>query len=356
MSSTRHLVFLTPGFAANEEDSVCTPYLQAYFSALREARPHWRLSIVAMQYPYAAGRYLWRGMEVWAMGGRNRKGAKPWVWRQTVRAVRALHRVQPIHLIHSFWLTEAALLAARCATRLGVPHFASCMGQDALPGNRYLGRLPLGRMRLIAVSADNAAQFRSSTGLDVEAVIPWGIATEDLDPAALADRPVDLLAAGSLAPVKRYDRLVRVVAMLRDEFPTLNAVLVGDGPERGALERQAGELGLEGHLRFAGLLGRPAVLQAMSQAKVFLHSSQSEGAGLVLVEALARGCHLVTTPVGLGASLPQGIAADKCAVTASTFGLYAAARAFLHSPVDWLPRAPFPLSQTLAGHLALYGE
>lgn len=354
MKSGSHLVFVTPGFARDEQDSTCTPYLQAYFLALKAARPDLRISIVAMQYPYIRGKYQWHGLDVVAIGGKNRRWWKPVVWKRTRRAIARLHREQPVELVHSFWLTEATHVAAKACKNLGIKHVASCMGQDVLPTNAYLKKLPFGRMHLIALSAFNAGLMKKNVGREADAVIPFGLADTDIDKNASHNRPIDLLAVGSLIPVKRYDRFLRVVKMASEVRPGLRAMLIGDGEARKDLERHAAELGLEGILEFAGQMSRDKVLEMMSSAKVFVHTSDMEGTGLVLVEALGRGMHVVTAPVGVGGELMDGVAADKCAVSMATFTLYEEAVAFLDQPVDWQPRLPYPMAKCVADHLVVY--
>lgn len=356
MKSGSHIVFVTPGFARDEQDSTCTPYLQAFFRALKAERPDLRISIVAMQYPYSRGVYQWHGLQVTAIGGRNRRLWKPLVWRRTRRAILKLHRQQPIDVIHSFWLTEAGWVAAQVCKRLGIRHVASCMGQDVLPTNAYLRRLPFARMHLIALSAFNAELVKRHVGREADAVIPFGLAMEDVDRSASMDRPIDLLAVGSLVPVKRYDRFLRIVKLVSERRPSLRAVLVGEGDARRDLEHKAEELGLSGIVEFEGQLSRGEVLARMSAARVFVHTSDMEGTGLVLVEALGRGAHVVTSPVGVGGELMEGPAADKCAVHQSTFGLYEAAVAFLENPVDAAPREPYLMADCVKAHLRVYGN
>ncbi|MFN8396235.1 MAG: glycosyltransferase [Bacteroidia bacterium] len=356
MKSGSHLVFVTPGFARDEQDSTCTPYLQSFFLALKAARPDLRLTIIAMQYPYFRGKYKWHGLDVIAVGGKNRRLRKPMVWRRTRRAIVKLHRRQPIDVVHSFWLTEATNVAAKACKRLGIKHVASCMGQDVLPTNAYLKKLPFGRMHLIALSAFNAGLMKQHVGREADAVIPFGLADGDVDYNASSNRPIDLLAVGSLVPVKRYDRFLRVVKMASEVYPGLRAMLIGDGEGRKQLERQAAEFGLEGILEFAGQMSRDKVLKMMSSSKVFVHTSDMEGTGLVLVEALGRGMHVVTSPVGVGGELMEGPAADKCAVSMATFTLHEAAVAFLNQPVDWQPRLPYPMDRCVAEHLVVYAR
>jgi glycosyltransferase involved in cell wall biosynthesis len=135
----------------------------------------------------------------------------------------------------------------------------------------------------------------------------------------------------------------------------VRAVLVGEGPQRAVIEGQIKELGLGANLTLVGQKTRAEVLELMRQSKVFVHSSEMEGTGLVLVEALGQGMHLVTTPVGVGEQLPMEAGSDKTAVSQHTFGLYEAALRFLKAPVDWNAREPFPMQGMVASHLQLYG-
>src|SRR5690242_11400538 len=48
--STKHIVILTPGFAAGEDDDTCLPAQQEFVLALQSIRPFWKISIIALQY------------------------------------------------------------------------------------------------------------------------------------------------------------------------------------------------------------------------------------------------------------------------------------------------------------------
>lgn len=354
MQSNKHIVFVTPGFAKDEADTTCLSYLQDFLKVFRKARPDIRISVVTMQYPFKRGKYDWNGVEISAIAGKNRRWAKPLTWWRTVKEIRALHRLQPITLIHSFWLGEATLVAAYAAKKLAVAHFATCMGQDAFPTNRYLKYIALDRLQLIAVSEYNAALIQQAKACTVAAIIPFGNNEEDIDASENSDRPIHVLGVGSLIAVKRYDRFVRIVKLLSEQIPQLRAVLIGDGPERQKLQQLVQQFGLEKNLILRGSLPRKEVLEEMSRAQVFVHTSQTEGTGLVLLEVLSRGAHLVTTPVGIGASLPESQAAEKVVVSESTFGLYQAALHFLQKPVDWKERVIFRTADIVQQHLEIY--
>lgn len=110
------------------------------------------------------------------------------------------------------------------------------------------------------------------------------------------DVPV-VIGVGSFVRAKRFDRFLRALALARAGGAPLRGVLVGDGPEREALEELAGGLGLlPDALWFAGRRGDvPALL---SRADIYLLTSEHEGFPNVLLEAMAARLPVVTTPAG----------------------------------------------------------
>jgi glycosyltransferase involved in cell wall biosynthesis len=101
--------------------------------------------------------------------------------------------------------------------------------------------------------------------------------------------------AGRLTPQKDPITFLRALAALRRELPTAAGLVIGDGPLRGDLEREAARVGLAQHCLFAGVRSDvPALLGAMD---VFVLSSVSEGLPFVLLEAMALACPVVATAV-----------------------------------------------------------
>ncbi len=82
------------------------------------------------------------------------------------------------------------------------------------------------------------------------------------------------------------------------DIPDVELVVAGDGPERGALERRARELGLDGRVRFLGSVQRDTVLRLFRAADASLLPSAWENFPHTVVEALAVGCPVIATAVG----------------------------------------------------------
>ena len=111
----------------------------------------------------------------------------------------------------------------------------------------------------------------------------------------LAIRPHEriVLAVGRLSHEKGQAHLLRAAAAWRSDA---RLVIVGDGPDRQALEKLAATLGVADRVTCAGMTGDVAPYYAL--ADVFVLPSLSEGSPNVLLEAMASGLPVVATSVG----------------------------------------------------------
>jgi N-acetyl-alpha-D-glucosaminyl L-malate synthase BshA len=110
-----------------------------------------------------------------------------------------------------------------------------------------------------------------------------------------AERAAVLLHASNFRAVKRVGDAVLALAEVLHVRPAV-LMLVGDGPERTAVERQVRDLGLTGQVAFLGEQARMGPFFA--QADLFLLPSAQESFGLAALEALASGVPVVATDVG----------------------------------------------------------
>jgi glycosyltransferase involved in cell wall biosynthesis len=235
-------------------------------------------------------------------------GRRPeWV----AKAAAALKELKP-DVVHTHQIGAAAYLGP-AAGRLGVPVLHTEHGNLFA---RTRGLLPTLKARVVMRSAarhvgrfycvsDDIARavtrWRTVPRHKVE-VVPNGVelpADEGADVRAALGIPADAPVVGTvgrLAEVKRQDVLVRAAAKLAERWPGLRLLVVGDGPERAALERLAAAVGLGGRAVFAGYRPHPeAYLRAMD---VFALTSRSEGFPVALLEAWACGVPAVCTAVG----------------------------------------------------------
>lgn len=123
--------------------------------------------------------------------------------------------------------------------------------------------------------------------------------------AALGDAPL-ILACGRLTPQKGFHHLIDALAIVRRDLPA-QLWIIGRGELRNQLERRAAALGLAPYVRFLGFQQNP--FRYMAGADLFALSSEWEGFGNVIVEAMACGAPVVATdcPHGPGEIITHGI-------------------------------------------------
>ena len=105
-----HIVFLTPGFAKNEQDSTTIPAIQIYIKALKSQQPELKITIIAFQFPYTKEKYNWFDCEVIPLNGGNKKWKRILVWKKAFQVLKNTHEEYPINMIHCLWLGECAFV------------------------------------------------------------------------------------------------------------------------------------------------------------------------------------------------------------------------------------------------------
>ncbi|HEX7024159.1 MAG TPA: glycosyltransferase, partial [Gemmatimonadales bacterium] len=104
-----------------------------------------------------------------------------------------------------------------------------------------------------------------------------------------------VVVVARLTRQKRVDLAVRTLAELDGPL-----TIIGDGPERGALERLVASLKVQSRVRFTGMLTPAAVAQELATADVMLFPARDEGFGLAAIEALMAGVPVVACRDGGG--------------------------------------------------------
>jgi phosphatidylinositol alpha-1,6-mannosyltransferase len=202
-------------------------------------------------------------------------------------------------------------LAARLVSRVcGAPYVVYAHGED-LAGftrrnERYndIMRAVFTKAHAVVCNTRNTADLAVRFGVaPARIVVAYpGVDTERFDAdgpgAEPARRGPVLLSVGFLIKQKGHEIAVRALPSLVNEFPDLRYVVVGDGPERGRLERLAGELGVTANVTFLGRVPEPELLAAYRAADVYVQPSLvvegvTEGYGISFVEAGAAGLPVV---------------------------------------------------------------
>jgi glycosyltransferase involved in cell wall biosynthesis len=158
----------------------------------------------------------------------------------------------------------------------------------------------------IAVSERDRERMETVEGIPASRLrfIPNGIPA--LAPAAGVERVRDELAipdgapivgaVGVFRPQKDFESLVRAHAALLERFPDAHLLIVGDGPEKAAVERLAIDLGVAERVRLPGL--RHDAVRLAAAFDVAVNSSRFEGSSLAVLEYMALGRPIVAAAVG----------------------------------------------------------
>jgi glycogen synthase len=115
------------------------------------------------------------------------------------------------------------------------------------------------------------------------------------DPFSGVGKP-RVLFVGRLAPQKGVHTLVAAAGLLED--PSAQLLLVGDGPERKALEREAKRIGVDDRLHFVGFVAHDRLPAVLAHADLLVLPSLYEELGTVLLEAMQGGLPIVASKTG----------------------------------------------------------
>jgi teichuronic acid biosynthesis glycosyltransferase TuaC len=193
-------------------------------------------------------------------------------------------------LVHAHYAAPAGDAARRART--GVPLVVSVHGGDVLSvvrraGGRAAVGETLAAARLVLANSAGTAQRARELGAAHTRVVHLGT---DVPPKRVREPAAPTIATvGHLVARKRHADVLRALWLLRESHPDLRWVVAGDGPERPALERLIGELGLGDRVTLRGQLP-PAEARATAQsATVFALPSVDEAFGVAYIEAMAAG-------------------------------------------------------------------
>jgi teichuronic acid biosynthesis glycosyltransferase TuaC len=219
-----------------------------------------------------------------------------WAAPAAALALRRLRRSFPFDLVHAHNAVPAADAVLRA--RIAAPLVVSVHGSDvyfAAPrfeAGRAAVRRAFGAARLVLANSAGTERRARALGARRTRVVHLGT---DLPAVSRRAEGELLVSVAHLIARKRHADVLRAMALLRDRRPALRYRIVGDGPERGALERLAAELGLGGRVELAGQLPHAEALRRAREGALFVLPSADEAFGVAYVEAMAAGVPAIGT-------------------------------------------------------------
>jgi teichuronic acid biosynthesis glycosyltransferase TuaC len=215
-------------------------------------------------------------------------------------ALRRLHRSFGFEVIHAHNAVPAADAVRR--VRLDVPLVVSVHGGDVLytaadpPTGTAAGAVAvargLGAARLVLANSRGIAELARAHGADETRVVHLGTdlpATAHPSRRARAETHPTLVTIAHLVARKRHADVLRAVTVLGARYPTLRYAIIGEGPERVALEGLAVRLGVAERVQFYGQLAPTEALEQARRCTLFVMPSTEEAFGVAYIEAMAGG-------------------------------------------------------------------
>ena len=219
--------------------------------------------------------------------------------------ILVLCRKYKIRLIHAHWVIPQGLLAllARPLLPGEIKVLSTSHGGDLFSlqgrGLQALKRFVFRRSDHVTVVSnamrDHLKQIGCNTGNVTVQSMGVDLSTRFV-PGNRPAGPNRLIYVGRLVEKKGVATLVTAIHLLKNDFPELRLTIVGDGPEKPALEKLVADFGVNAQIDFAGSQPNENVPQYYQSAGIAVVPSivaadgDQEGLGLVAVEALGCGC------------------------------------------------------------------
>ena len=226
-------------------------------------------------------------------------------WR-AVRQIEEYIQEDEVDLVHTHGY-KADLYGYLAAWRCHKAVVATCHnwvgGTAALGIYNHLDRMALKKFNALAAVSDKVAQRLLAFGVPAEKIktIANGIdvkAFERAEPLALlhAEGSTVVGVVARLDLQKGFEYLLQAARQLCKTFPRLKIVIVGEGPDRSAIEERVEQYGLQSNVILAGQQSNmPAVYAAMD---IFVLPSLNEGLPMTVLEAMAASKPVIATRVG----------------------------------------------------------
>lgn len=210
--------------------------------------------------------------------------------------------VEHIHAHHGYFASWMALVAARL---LGIGFSFTLHGSDLLQRGDLLSAKLCECQFCVTVSDYNKHYIlRNYPATRPEKIIVQRLGVDPVVEKVESASPADehrfsVLSIGRLHPVKNHRFLIEACSALRDRGLDFVCSILGDGPERTALQRQIAAANLQKQVQLKGHVPRAELSSYYAQSDLVILTSKSEGIPVVLMEAMAHG-KLVLAPAITG--------------------------------------------------------
>jgi glycosyltransferase involved in cell wall biosynthesis len=174
---------------------------------------------------------------------------------------------------------------------------------------RFLGRIAGGKNVILATGGGENPPSVSNPS--IKWIFATSLTKEELHSIArprtkLGKTDLRLIIVGRLEKGKGSNVLIESLVHIRSDFKVIHLDIIGDGSALPELKELAGRLGVKKHVSFHGQVSHDQVIAHLHQADLFCFPTTSEGFPKAVLEALACGLPVITTPISVLPDLLSG--------------------------------------------------
>ena len=165
--------------------------------------------------------------------------------------------------------------------------------------------------RIIALSHETKNKLISA-GVDRGkiSVIYGGVNIPNLPNLPKFSKPT-IICIARLVKYKRIQDLILAVYLLKDKFPKINLIVIGDGPEKNRLQSLISSLKIKQNVSFLSKISEEDKIDLLVKSYIHVLPSVVEGFGLVTIEALASGTPVVNADIPINREILNGQKVDR---------------------------------------------
>jgi glycosyltransferase involved in cell wall biosynthesis len=214
------------------------------------------------------------------------------------------------YLIHVHWAIPTGLIGVMVGLLLRKPMIVTIHGSDlrmALEKRRFLRDLFIYVCRNAAhINCVSEVQKKELDRLGIPSekvsTIPMGIDEAFLERGdqrrrESKKRPMTILSNRNLLPIYNVSLLIRAIPIVLREEPETRFLIVGDGAEKEALQREVESLNINSSVGFLGRVPHEEMPNLLSQADIYVSTSLHDGTSVSLLEAMGAGAFPVVTDI-----------------------------------------------------------
>jgi len=214
------------------------------------------------------------------------------------------------YLIHAHWAIPTGVIGALVGVLLRRPLIVTIHGSDlrmAMGRSFLLRRLFLYVCRtarhVTCVSEVQKGQIEQ-LGIEREriSVFPMGIDENFLEAGRnrerdLTHRSFTILSNRNLLPIYNVSLLIRAIPIVIREEPKTRFIIVGEGPERENIEKEAENLKVGPSIQFLGRVPHEKMPDILAQTDIYISTSLYDGTSVSLLEAMGSGAFPIVTDI-----------------------------------------------------------